>query len=104
MEIRNPAMTELSIKSSYPLAETKFVLHEFLRHQMNFINSRYSKFLKECESFEEKFNMSSEVFLEKFESGELGDDEHWFDWFASCRGRDAWSRKYNILRDISWNE
>ena len=93
MEIRNPAMTELSIKSSYPLAETKFVLHEFLRHQMNFINSRYSKFLKECESFEEKFK-----------SGELGDDEQWFDWFASYRGRDAWRMKYNILQDISWNE
>jgi hypothetical protein len=34
------------------------------------------------EDFEKRFNMKSEEFLEKFESGELGDDEEFFLWWS----------------------
>jgi hypothetical protein len=95
-------MTVLTMTSNYSPDETKMVLHEFWDQQLNFVGSRMRRFSKECEVFEQKYNMSSDVFLQKFDSGELGDDVHWFDWYASCRGRDVWSKKFNILRDISW--
>ncbi len=34
------------------------------------------------EDFEKRFNMKSEEFLEKFESGELSDDEEFFLWWS----------------------
>jgi len=34
------------------------------------------------EDFEKRFNIKSEEFLEKFESGELGDDEEFFLWWS----------------------
>jgi hypothetical protein len=34
------------------------------------------------EDFEKRFNMKSEEFLEKFESGELGDDGEFFLWWS----------------------
>jgi hypothetical protein len=42
-----------------------------------------AKILKSrVEDFEKRFNMKSEEFLEKFESGELGDDEEFFLWWC----------------------
>jgi hypothetical protein len=41
------------------------------------------KFENECKEFEKKYKMDSEFFLNKFDSGELGDDLQWFDWYAS---------------------
>lgn len=41
----------------------------------------YSSRLKE---YETKYGLSTDVFLEKFGSGELGDEERWFEWFADA--------------------
>ncbi len=64
----------------------------------------YNKFESECKEFEKKYKMDSEFFLNKFDSGELGDDLQWFDWYASIRGKKLWGKKYQILSEISWNE
>jgi len=48
--------------------------------------------------------MDSESFLEKFDTGKLGDDLQWFDWYASIRGKKLWAKKYQILSEISWKE
>lgn len=46
-----------------------------------------AKILKSrIEDFEKRFNMKSEEFLEKFESGELGDDEEFFLWWSFLQG------------------
>ena len=34
----------------------------------------------DLKNFEEKYNMSTEIFYQKFESGELGDDENYMIW------------------------
>jgi hypothetical protein len=62
------------------------------------------KYEKECQVFEERWSMDSEEFLNKFESGELGDDLWCFDWYAVCRARNIWLKKYNILKGFSWKE
>ena len=37
---------------------------------------------KDLSQFESKYNISSEVFFDKFEKGELGDKEDYFEWSA----------------------
>jgi hypothetical protein len=43
-------------------------------------------YLETCLKFEQKYGISSDEFLLKFESGELGDSQDFFDWFAAKRG------------------
>lgn len=96
--------TILSLKTNYSQDETKSILYEVLEKQIKFIQSRFNKFDNECKEFEKKYKMDSNQFLSKFESGELGDDLQWFDWYAAFRGRKLWERKYRVLSQISWNE
>lgn len=51
--------------------------------------------------FEKKRGMTSDEFLEKFESGLLGDGQDFFDWYAAKRGLDIWRERFEILSGIS---
>ncbi|ALL00895.1 hypothetical protein Pyrde_0845 [Pyrodictium delaneyi] len=51
-----------------------------LRAKLRMYETRISR-------LEEKYGMSSSVFLEKFERGELGDDEDYFLWWSYLRAR-----------------
>jgi len=42
-----------------------------------------------CQQFEQKYNMTSDEFMLKFESGELEDSPDYFDWFAAKRAIDV---------------
>lgn len=94
----------LSLSSKHSHDETKLILDEALEKQMDFAHTRFMKFDKECKKFESEYEMSSNQFLSRFESGELGDDLQWFDWYAALRGRMLWEKKHKILSEISWNE
>ena len=96
--------TTLLLKTNYSIDDTKSVVSEAFEKQIDFVHSRFIKFDSECKEFETKYKMNSELFLTKFESGELGDDLQWFDWYAAFRGRKLWEKKYNALSEISWSE
>jgi len=44
--------------------------------------------------------MDSDFFMEKFNYGELGDDDDFFDWYAAKRGLDIWNKKLKIIMGI----
>lgn len=94
----------LSIQSTYSQSETKQILEDALKAERDFAYARFVQFEKECQQFERAYGMDSSVFWERFEAGELGDDEQWFDWYAVYRGKKLWGKKYNVLSAISWNE
>ena len=96
--------TTLLPKTNYSIDDTKSVVSEAFENQIDFVHSRFIKFDSECKEFETKYKMKSELFLTKFESGELGDDLQWFDWYAAFRGRKLWGKKYSVLSEISWSE
>lgn len=96
--------TTLSLKTSHSAADTKSIILEAISDQLAFVRTRFHKFEDECRGFETKYNMDSETFSEKFESGELGDELYWFDWYASLRGKKIWEKKFQILNEITWHE
>lgn len=98
------AVATLSLHSTYPQGETKKIVVEALKTEQDFAYARLMTFAKECEQFEQAYNMASNVFFEQFESGDLGDDEAWFDWYAAYKGKLLWQKKYDVLRELSWNE
>jgi hypothetical protein len=81
--------------------EVAAIVAEALRTQTGQAEVRRNHYLAACREFEQKYNMSSDEFLERFESGELGDDEQWFSWYAVKQGFDAWDRRYNVLQRVA---
>lgn len=54
----------------------------------------YRKTLKD---FEKKYNLSTSVFLKKFEAGRLGDDADYFDWYAFAKLFHQWQDTLTAL-------
>jgi len=46
------------------------------------------------------YNLSDDEFLQKFNNGELGDDEDFFLWEGSLRLHDTLKTEENLLRDV----
>lgn len=88
---------EYTAPEGYAEKEIKEVIDESITSRLEFAQRRLSTYQASCVMFEQRYGMSTEEFLEKFESGILGDRQEWFDWYAATEGKNIWSRKRNIL-------
>ncbi len=61
---------------------------------------RFSYYNNRCHEFEKQFNMSSDEFMQKFEEGNIGDDQVYFDWYAAKQGLDIWRERRDILSGV----
>lgn len=95
------AVATLSLQTAYPQSETKMILDEAFHKERDFAYTRFKRFDEECRTFEKEYGIGSDQFLQQFESGELGDDECWFDWYAAIRGQKTWEKKYRILNGMA---
>lgn len=44
------------------------------------LNLRAENYLIRIKKFEKKYKMKSDIFIEQYRQGQLGDDEIWLDW------------------------
>jgi hypothetical protein len=72
-----------------------------LRNEAEMARFRHEQFAKECQTFEQKFRMTTAQFLAEFDAGKLGDAEEYFDWFAAARGREVWEQKSKVLGEVA---
>jgi len=97
-------MEEIALKAEFPapfsLDEVRQVVDSALRHEADLADARRIYFERQCSVFEQKHQMTSDDFMERFESGMLGDDAEYFDWYAAKRGLDLWARRLRILVGI----
>ena len=97
-------MVEIAVETRFPSGidqeEARDVLGDALRREAKLAEAKYVYFKRMCQVFEEKYRMSSLKFMQQFESGDLGDDAEYFDWYAAKRGRDLWERRFHILSGI----
>ena len=94
-------MEEIALRTQFSMAvnsdEVRRVLDSALRHEAELADARRAYFERACQAFERRYWMSSEEFMRQFESGTLGDDADYFDWYAAKRGLDLWERRFRIL-------
>ena len=88
---------ELAIKAPTADHVVKDIVRDALMNEAKLARFRYEQFQRECATFEQQFNMPSDEFLQRFDAGEMGDDEVYFDWFAAVRGRNVWQQKAQVL-------
>ena len=97
-------MEEIAVKMQFTEIvdqdEARKVLDEALRHEAELAAARHAYFERACLAFEQQYNLSSDEFLQQFESGALGDAEVYFDWYAVKHGLDLWERRLYILSGV----
>ncbi|AKB27955.1 hypothetical protein MSSAC_2697 [Methanosarcina siciliae C2J] len=90
----------LDIKGDFTPQEVSEVIRAALDQNERVAKYKIKKYSGICENFENKYGMDSDHFMEKFDSGDLGDDDDFFDWYAAKRGLDIWNKKLKILSGI----
>jgi hypothetical protein len=55
----------------------------------------YKKAIRELER---KHHLSTNVFLKRFEAGQLGDDSDYFDWYAFAQLHTQWQQAQSAIR------
>ncbi|HDN80008.1 MAG TPA: hypothetical protein ENG33_06045 [Chloroflexi bacterium] len=85
---------KINVAPDYALSEVKETLSQALANEAEIARFKMEHFRKLCQKFEERFGMTSDEFLKRFEQGELGDAQEYFDWFAAKRGFDLWVDKF----------
>ncbi len=83
-------------------AEAESIIKDALRRKFALFGSKERAVCSELAEMECKYSMSSLEFLEKFESGSLGDDQDYFVWWSLIHGLEALrARKDKIRRMLA---
>ena len=94
-------MVEVRVTTGFPEGvdheEARDAVGDALHREAKWAEVKYAYFARVCRRFEAQYELTSDEFMERFESGELGDDQNYFDWYAAKRGRDLWERRSAIL-------
>ncbi|NQE52256.1 hypothetical protein C5S29_01585 [ANME-1 cluster archaeon GoMg3.2] len=64
----------------------------------NILKMSLDEYKADLETFERNYKMSSEEFIQKFESGDLGDDANWFDFLFAYRAYEHVKKKAKAHR------
>jgi len=71
-----------------------------LEIEENILTMSLDEYRADLETFERKYKMSSEEFIQKFESGDLGDDADWFDFLFAYRAYEHVKKKLKLIEEI----
>jgi len=83
-------------------AEAESIIKDALRREFALFESKERAACSELAEMERKYSMLSLEFLEKFESGSLGDDQDYFVWWSLIHGLEAVrARKDKIRRMLA---
>ncbi|WP_410509241.1 hypothetical protein RSJ42_03000 [Methanosarcina hadiensis] len=92
----------LNIKGDFTPQEVTEVIRAALDQDERAAKYRIEKYSIICKGFEVKYGMGSDLFIEKFEAGKLGDDSEFFDWYAAKKGLDMWDKRLKIISAIDF--
>jgi hypothetical protein len=92
----------MEIETDFSPQEVSEAIRSAVEHEKHVAKYKIKRYSMICEDFEEKFGYASGELRERFETGDLGDDTDFFEWYAAKRGLDHWSKKLEILSGISF--
>jgi hypothetical protein len=62
------------------------VIKDSIHREIILLESKINLVKSEIKQFEEKYHISSSEFLKKFEKGDLGDSQDYFEWWGLVKG------------------
>ncbi|NIR51862.1 hypothetical protein GWO43_25135 [candidate division KSB1 bacterium] len=80
--------------------EAVALLKSGLEIEKKLLEQSHEKYKKEIVTFEKEYGMSSKKFFDEFNSGNLGDDEKWFDWLFAYKAYNHAKEKLELAKKI----
>ncbi len=62
------------------------VIKDSINREIILLESKINLVRSEIKQFEEKYHLKSSEFLKKFDDGELGDSQDYFEWWGLIKG------------------
>ena len=81
-------------KDAVPIIKSGLAIEE------NLLKMSLDEYGKDLAILEKKYKMSRKDFIQKFESGELGDDAEWFDFLFAYRAFEHVKKKLKLIEEI----
>jgi hypothetical protein len=73
---------------------------ESLEREYNISFNVTSFYRRQIKKLEKKHLMDTGTFLERFETGKIGDDKDFFDWYSFHKLLTSWTKTQNTLRSF----
>lgn len=91
----------LNIETDFSPKEVTEAIRSALEHEKHVAKYKVKRYSAICKEFEEKKGFSSSELRAKFETGIMGEESDFLEWYAAKRGMDHWSKKLELLSGIS---
>ncbi len=75
-------------------------LKSSLKREYTLCSNAVAFYKKALKKFEQKYHLSTNTFLKRFEAGQIGDDGDYFDWYAFARLLAQWQKTQSALRSV----
>ena len=69
-----------------------------LKREYDLYSNAMAFYKNALRELEQKHQLSTQAFLKRFESGLLGDDADYFDWYAFARLLARWRKAQSVIR------
>ena len=90
----------IKVSSQYKYMQFKREVVESLKRELSICNVALSNMKEKLEKFEIKYAMNTKEFNEKFEKGQLGDDQDFFEWNAYKEYYNDWQNRKRALEEV----
>ena len=84
--------------------ESSEVVKTTLQKEINRLKEKINSLEKHLSIYEEKFGYLSDQFIKKFDNGELGDDQAFFEWYADLKTRNRIMKRLSLLEKVKLDE
>jgi len=75
-------------------------IKESLQRDFNICSKVIRFYKRQIEALEKKYKMNTASFLRKFERGEMGDEQDFFDWYAFHKLLSSWTSTKNAIHPL----
>ena len=69
-----------------------------LKRKYRLYSNAVAFYEKALQEFEEKYRISTQSFLKRFETGQIGDEADYFDWYAFAKRLGRWRKTQSAIR------
>ena len=80
---------------------TESVIRSAINFEKRIFSIGLQSYEKRLKEFEKRYSMSCEEFIERYENGELGDDEKWFDWLFEYKAYKHLKKRLELMENIA---
>jgi hypothetical protein len=89
-----------ALKATYDLTELDLMLEKLLDVALNQHRQRLARYDQQLARYEEKYELDSQTFAQRFETGEMGDAMDYFEWMGIYALRQDLIEKIRRLESV----